>query len=86
MSSLVPELVDLLVCPVDHRPLDYLAGESVLYNQRNRHRYAVDGGIPVLLVSEAVAVDDDEHARLTKLINEGQGRTTGAAVNEGEGK
>jgi uncharacterized protein YbaR (Trm112 family) len=55
-------LLNILVCPADRGPL-LLAGD-VLYNPRLRHAYRIEDGIPVLLVDEAIEVDDDEHARL----------------------
>lgn len=62
--SLDAKLLDILVCPEDHGPLDYVPGEC-LYNPRLRRAYPIVDGIPVLLVDEAVAVADDaEHARL----------------------
>jgi uncharacterized protein YbaR (Trm112 family) len=60
-------LLDILVCPVDRGPL-LLAGD-VLYNPRLRRAYRIEDGIPVLLVDEARAVDDDEHARLMAQAN-----------------
>ncbi|GAA2069439.1 Trm112 family protein [Williamsia deligens] len=61
-------LTDRLVCPRDHGPLLYLGTDSgpdeVLYNPRLRTVYRVEDGIPVLLLDEARAVDDDEHAAL----------------------
>lgn len=55
-------LLAILVCPTDRGPL-LLVGES-LYNPRLRCKYRIDDGIPVLLVDEAVAVDEAEHQRL----------------------
>jgi uncharacterized protein YbaR (Trm112 family) len=56
-------LLDILVCPQDRGPL-LLAGD-VLYNPRLRRAYRIEAGVPVLLVDEAVTVDDDaEHQRL----------------------
>jgi uncharacterized protein len=56
-------LRDILVCPEDRGPL-LLAGE-VLYNPRLRRAYRIEAGVPVLLVDEAVTIDDDaEHQRL----------------------
>lgn len=52
----------ILVCPQDRGPLLYV--DESLYNPRLRRKYRIDDGIPVLLVDEAVAVDDDEHERL----------------------
>ena len=55
-------LLAILVCPADRGPLILVEGS--LYNPRLRRKYRIDDGIPVLLVEEAVAVDDDEHERL----------------------
>lgn len=57
-----PQLLSILVCPADRGPLLLVAGH--LYNPRLRRKYRIDDGIPVLLIDEAVAVDDDEHERL----------------------
>lgn len=62
--SLDAKLLDILVCPEDHGPLIYVAGEC-LYNSRLRRAYPIVDGIPVLLVDEAVpVVDEAEHERL----------------------
>ncbi|ABM14097.1 Trm112 family protein [Mycolicibacterium vanbaalenii] len=58
----------ILVCPQDRGPLLYV-GES-LYNPRLRRKYRIDDGIPVLLIDEAVAVDDDEHRRLLSAVGQ----------------
>ncbi len=59
-------LLDILVCPADRGPLLLVdkGSEVLLYNPRLRRAYRVEDGIPVLLIDEAVDVDDDEHARL----------------------
>jgi uncharacterized protein YbaR (Trm112 family) len=57
-------LRDLLVCPEDRGPL-LLVGEEFLYNPRLRRAYRIESGVPVLLISEAVAITDDaEHQAL----------------------
>ena len=56
------KLLSILVCPADHGPLTYV--DDQLYNPRLRRAYRIEDGIPVLLVEESRAVDDDEHARL----------------------
>jgi len=54
----------ILVCPQDRGPL-LLIGDEMLYNPRLRRAYRIDDGIPVLLIDEAVAIDDEaEHQRL----------------------
>ena len=55
-------LLAILVCPADRGPL--LLIDDHLYNPRLRRKYRIDDGIPVLLIDEAVTVDDDEHRRL----------------------
>jgi len=60
--TLEDALLAILVCPADRGPL--LLVEESLYNPRLRCKYRIDDGIPVLLVDEAVAVDEDEHQRL----------------------
>ena len=56
-------LLDILVCPQDRGPL-LLTGD-VLYNPRLRRAYRIEAGVPVLLVDEAVTIEDDaEHQRL----------------------
>lgn len=60
------KLLNILVCPQDRGPL-LLVGQEYLYNPRLRRKYRIDDGIPVLLIDEAVAVDDDaEHQRLVE--------------------
>lgn len=60
--ALDEKLRAILVCPQDRGPLLYV--DESLYNPRLRRKYRIDDGIPVLLIDEAVAVDDDEHQRL----------------------
>ncbi len=60
--GLDPALLAILVCPDDRGALLFV--DDVLYNPRLRRKYRIDDGIPVLLVDEAVSVDDDEHERL----------------------
>lgn len=55
-------LLAILVCPEDRGPLLFV--DDCLYNPRLHRKYRIDDGIPVLLVDEAVSVDDDEHRRL----------------------
>jgi uncharacterized protein YbaR (Trm112 family) len=66
--ALDPQLLEILACPEDKGPLHHLADEDTLYNPRLRRRYEVRDGIPVMLVDEAVAVDDAEHERLVGRI------------------
>lgn len=66
--ALDPKLLEILACPEDKGPLHHLADEDALYNPRLRRRYEVRDGIPVMLVDEAVTVDDAEHERIMAKI------------------
>ena len=62
--TLSPNLLAILACPEDKGPLYYLADENALYNPRLQRVYAVNEGIPVMLIDEAKTVDAAEHARM----------------------
>ena len=66
--TLDPRLLAVLACPDDKGPLYYLGDEGGLYNPRLHRRYVVTDGIPVMLIDEAVAVGDDEHAAIMARI------------------
>jgi len=70
--SLDPKLLEILACPEDKGPLLYFEDEQVLYNPRLKRKYEIRDDIPVMLIDEAVAADDAEHARLlAKAESEG---------------
>ena len=79
--TLDPLLIDVLACPEDKGPLLYFEDEHLLYNPRLHRSYPVRDGIPVMLVDEATAVDDAEHARLTAKAEAGGARTTSGAAS-----
>ena len=62
------QLLEILACPEDKGPLYYLADEDVLYNPRLQRRYEIRDDIPVMLVDEAITVDDAEHQRILGRI------------------
>ena len=62
--TLDQRLLEILACPEDKGPLYYFDDEDALYNPRLKRRYRIVDGIPVMLIDEAEAVDDAEHARL----------------------
>ncbi len=66
--SLDAALLAILACPDDKGPLYYLESEQVLFNPRLRRTYEVRDGIPVMLVEEATALDDDEFERLNGIV------------------
>lgn len=51
--TLDPQLLDILACPQDKGPLEYLQDEQLLVNRRLGVAYRIDDGIPVLLIDEA---------------------------------
>ena len=70
--ALDPRLLSVLACRQDKGPLYYLGDADGLYNARLHRRYLVRDGIPVMLIDEAVAVDDAEHeAIMTRVSSEG---------------
>ncbi len=52
--TLDPKLVEILACPRDRGPLDYVEADEVLVNPRLNIAYKIEKGIPVLLSDEAV--------------------------------
>jgi len=70
--ALDEQLLEILACPEDKGPLLYFEDEDCLYNPRLKRRYAIDDGIPIMLIDEAETVDDAEHDRLVaKADSEG---------------
>jgi uncharacterized protein YbaR (Trm112 family) len=68
LMSLDPSLLEILACPEDHGPLYYIASENLLYNPRLQRGYAVREQIPVMLIEEAIAADEAEHARVMAIV------------------
>jgi uncharacterized protein YbaR (Trm112 family) len=62
--ALDPLLLEILACPEDKGPLLYFPDEDTLYNSRLRRRYAINDGIPDMLIEDAETVTPDEHGRL----------------------
>lgn len=52
--SMDPKLLEVLACPRDKGPLEYIEEEQVLVNPRLKIAYRIDDGIPVMLSDEAV--------------------------------
>ena len=63
--SIDPTLLEVLACPQDKGPLEYLSEEQVLYNPRLGVAYRIDNGIPVMLIDEAMPWPA-EHATQTE--------------------
>jgi len=61
-----PKLLELLVCPLTKRPLDYFADRQELISRAARLAYPIRNGIPVLLPDEARPLDDADDQRLRR--------------------
>jgi len=67
--ALDTRLLAVLACPQDKGPLYYLGDADGLYNPRLHRRYVVREGIPVMLIDEALAVDDAEHEEIMSRVS-----------------
>lgn len=70
--ALDPALLAILADPQDKGPLYYIEDESCLYNPRLKRCYSVKDDIPVMLIDEAVSLDDAANARVQAKV-ESQG-------------
>jgi uncharacterized protein YbaR (Trm112 family) len=57
-----PRLLEVLVCPVTHGPLEYDRTRNELISPRARLAYPVRDGAPIMLPEEARKLDDTEGA------------------------
>jgi uncharacterized protein YbaR (Trm112 family) len=53
-----PKLLELLVCPVSHKPLRYDAKAGELISEAANLAYPIRDGIPIMLEDEARVLDD----------------------------
>ena len=51
-GEISPELLKILVCPLDKGPLKLSDDRKWLINPRNGYRYPIRNGIPVMLIDE----------------------------------
>ena len=54
------KMLELLVCPLTYGPLEFDAEREELVSARARLAYPVRDGIPIMLVSEARQLPDEE--------------------------
>ncbi|MDF1608241.1 Trm112 family protein [Hoeflea sp. YIM 152468] len=54
------KMLELLVCPLTYGPLKFDADKTELVSGRARLAYPVRDGIPIMLVSEARQLPDDD--------------------------
>jgi uncharacterized protein len=55
-----PKLLEILVCPVTKKGLEYNAERQELISRAARLAYPVRDGIPIMLAEEARNLGDDE--------------------------
>ena len=55
-----PRLLEVLVCPVTHGPLDYDRGRGELVSRQARLAYPIRDGVPIMLPEEARELADGE--------------------------
>jgi uncharacterized protein YbaR (Trm112 family) len=53
-----PKLLEILVCPVTHGPLEFDAERNELVSRKAGLAYPVRDGIPIMLPGEARQLDD----------------------------
>ncbi len=55
-----PRLLEVLVCPISHGPLDYDREKGELVSRKARLAYPIRDGVPVMLAEEARSLDEGE--------------------------
>jgi uncharacterized protein YbaR (Trm112 family) len=53
-----PRLLEILVCPVTHGPLEYDREARELISRSARLAYPIRDGVPIMLPEEARALED----------------------------
>jgi hypothetical protein len=53
-----PKLLECLVCPATHGPLEYDRERAELISRKGRLVYPIRDGIPIMLVSEAHELEE----------------------------
>lgn len=57
-ADLDPRLLEVLVCPVTHGPLEYDRERAELVSRRANLAYPIRDGAPIMLPEEARALDE----------------------------
>ncbi|MEY4255247.1 MAG: tetraacyldisaccharide-P 4-kinase [Pseudomonadota bacterium] len=55
-----PRLLEVLVCPISHGPLDYDRQKGELISRKAQLAYPIRDGVPVMLAEEARTLDEGE--------------------------
>ncbi len=59
-GQLDPRLLEILVCPLTHGPLDYDRERGELISKSARLAYPIRDGVPIMLPEEARNLDEPE--------------------------
>jgi len=57
-TEIDPRLLEILVCPVTHGPLDYDRARAELISKQARLAYPIRDGVPIMLPEEAREITD----------------------------
>jgi uncharacterized protein YbaR (Trm112 family) len=57
-TEIDPRLLEILVCPVTHGPLEYDRDKGELISRGARLAYPIRDGVPIMLPEEARSLDD----------------------------
>jgi uncharacterized protein YbaR (Trm112 family) len=57
-AEIDPRLLEILVCPVTHGPLDYDRARAELISRSAKLAFPVRDGVPIMLPEEARELDD----------------------------
>ncbi len=58
-AEIDPRLLEILVCPVTHGPLDYDRERAELISRGARLAFPVRDGVPIMLPEEARQLEDE---------------------------
>lgn len=59
-AGIDPKLLEILICPVSRGPLRFERGRNELVSDKARLAYPIRDGVPILLPSEARALDGQD--------------------------
>jgi len=57
-------MLEALICPQSHSTLSYDADAQEVISTKAKLAFPIRNGIPIMLIDEAEAVSDDDHAAL----------------------
>lgn len=58
-SEVDPRLLEILVCPVTHGPLEYDRAKGELISRSAKLAYPIRDGVPIMLPDEAREIGED---------------------------